>query len=309
MRTVNDLALRISWGFRDPVGEEDEEEKKTSGDTDKTETEPASVEQAPSGNPRYSLGIVRFQLIRWLNLSHAIVVGELYEARKNAFSTLERIQDSGLATGSECNFLNTKPHYKFAAPLVWFMDLLDELQKKKLLNVDIALINALADNILLMRRSLEDLYMFRNMPIPLCYRQLVNVTVRMYMIVLLLAGILTEKLEDRGDSLGSLSTGSFWFILLFGFEYFLFVGWLTVADALGNPFRSWSDELDWEVYVKALFESSLLLSSGFHDESLHLPAEKDFGGGHWNVCLLDPPPAPERLGKGLTGKRRILTGF
>jgi hypothetical protein len=78
---------------------------------------------------------------------------------------------------------------------------------------------------------------------------------------------------------------------------------------LGNPFRSWSDELEWEVYVKALFESSLLLSSGLHDESLHMPEEKDFGTGRWNVCLLDPPLAPERLGKGLTGKRKILTGF
>jgi hypothetical protein len=59
----------------------------------------------------------------------------------------------------------------------------------------------------------------------------------------------------------------------------------------------------------ALVESSLLFSSGFHDESLHMPEEKDVGMGRWNVCLLDPPPALERLGKGLTGKRRILTGF
>jgi hypothetical protein len=131
----------------------------------------------------------------------------------------------------------------------------------------------------------------------------------MYMIMLLLAGILSEKLEEKDDSLGRLTTGSFWFILLFAFEYFLFVGWLTVADALGNPFRSWSDGLEWEVYVKALYESSLLLSSGFHDESLHMPEEKDFGTGRWNIYLLDARSAPERLGKGLAGKRRILTGF
>jgi hypothetical protein len=58
----------------------------------------------------------------------------------------------------------------------------------------------------------------------------------MYMIILPLAGILSEKLEDKEDSLGRLTTGSFWSILLFAFEYFLFVGWLTVTDALGNLF-------------------------------------------------------------------------
>jgi hypothetical protein len=308
MGTVNDLALRISWNFRDRVGQEEENE--TSGDTDKGEIETTSAEEAPRGKPRHSPENVRFQLIRWLNLSHAIAIGELYESRKNAFSSLEKIRDSGLATQAECIFLKTKPHYTFAAPLVWFMDLLDELQKKELLNVDNALINTLAGNILEMRRSLEDLYVFRNTPIPLCYRQLVNVTVRTYMIVLLLSAALTEKLEEsEAAPAGRLSRASFFIIFVFAFEYFLFVGWLTVADAVGNPYRSWSDELEWEVYVKALYESSSLYSSGLHDESLHMPEEKGHVTERWNVCLLDPPRIPEGLGKGLKGKRRMLTGF
>jgi hypothetical protein len=55
MRTVNDLALRISWRFRDPVLQEDEEEEEKEeeenyipGNNDKTKTEPARVEEAPS---------------------------------------------------------------------------------------------------------------------------------------------------------------------------------------------------------------------------------------------------------------------
>jgi hypothetical protein len=308
MGTVNDLALRISWKFRDPVGQEEENE--TSGDTDKGETETTSAEEAPTGKPRHSPEDVRFQLIRWLNLSHAIAVGELYESRKNAFSSIEKIRDSGLATQAECIFLKTKPHYTFAAPLVWFMDLLNELQKKEQLNVDDMFINTLAGNILEIRRSVEDLYVYQNTPIPLCYRQLVNVTVRTYMLILLLSVTLTEKLEDREDApAGRLSTASFWIFLSFAFEYFLFVGWLTVADAVGNPYRSWSDELEWEVYVKALYESSLLLSSGFHNESLHIPGENGYVAERWNVWLLDPPRAPEGLGKGLKVKRRMLTGF
>lgn len=54
-------------------------------------------------------------------------------------------------------------------------------------------------------------------------------------------------------------------------RYFLFVGWLTVADALGDPFRSWSDEYDWEHFVKALFVNSQQLASGLRDDvTIHL---------------------------------------
>ena len=115
------------------------------------------------------------------------------------------------------------------------------------------------------RRRLADLYAVRDVPIPLSYRQLTNITVRFYMIILLIAAVLFEMSQDYES--GSLSRGSYWIIMVFAFEYFLFVGWLTVADAVGNPFRAWADQLDWDDYVMKLNLNSMLIATRFQGEA------------------------------------------
>jgi len=65
---------------------------------------------------------------------------------------------------------------------------------------------------------------------------------------------------SNGDTAYSLT------VLAFSFEYFLFIGWLTLADALGNPFREWPDEFEWENYVKTTVLSSFSISSGILQE-------------------------------------------
>jgi hypothetical protein len=104
--------------------------------------------------------------------------------------------------------------------------------------------------------------------------------------------------------------------LVFAFEYLLFVGWLTVADAIGNPFRMWTDELDWENYVKGLNESSVLISSGFRDPSIDYLAAVDQADDmrvkmrascdllKTNIIKSTKPPP-----RGLKAKRKIVTGF
>lgn len=330
MKTVNDLALRINWSLRDSVqGGVDIGIEKPQGGVDVGIEKPlggvdVGIEKAKSDEKEStsddgncpSLEYVRFKLIRWLNLSHAIAIGDLYEMRPNTFSSLEEIRDSGLATHVEYNFLKShKTTYTHVAPLDWFMGLLDELRRKELFDVDGVLFSTLAGNILQIRGSLADLYMYRNTPIPLSYKQLTNVTVRVYMAILLVAATLHEKewvgVSDDEDNLGSLSRGSFWFIMVFAFEYFLFVGWVTVADAIGNPYRYWSDELDWELYVEGLTESSLLFVSGFRYDDHMSDENEKLDTPSWNVSLLKPPPTSERLGnrKGFKGKRKLLTGF
>jgi hypothetical protein len=56
----------------DPLSQEEEENYKG-------EPEEAALEESPSGKPRHLLEVVRFQLVRWLSSSHAVVVGKLYD--------------------------------------------------------------------------------------------------------------------------------------------------------------------------------------------------------------------------------------
>ncbi len=60
----------------------------------------------------------------------------------------------------------------------------------------------------------------------------------------------------RENSFGSFDAGRFWEIIKYTFEYFLFVGWLTAATAMSNPFRCWSDEIDWVDRVRRSRERS-----------------------------------------------------
>ena len=60
----------------------------------------------------------------------------------------------------------------------------------------------------------------------------------------------------RGRSFGPFDAGCFWEIIKYTFEYFLFVGWLTAATAMSNPFRCWSDEIDWIDRVQRSHERS-----------------------------------------------------
>jgi len=134
------------------------------------------------------------------------------------------------------------------------------------------------------------------------------------MIVLIFHAILIELTYDGGAGEGALSGGVFWFIPVFAFEYFLLVGWLAVADALGNPFRSLADDYGWENLVKGLHVSSLLLVSEFRDdESDKQPEDIEMMLSErcqrWShVSLLDPPK-PRSHEEGIKDKRRLLTGF
>lgn len=66
-----------------------------------------------------------------------------------------------------------------------------------------------------LQTSLTDIYNHYDSPLPLSYRQLVNATVRLYMVLLLLAAALTETAVAP---FGQLDYGSFWIILVYAFE-------------------------------------------------------------------------------------------
>jgi hypothetical protein len=257
---------------------------------------------------------VRLKLIRWLNLSHALVVGDLYEMRHNAFASLDNLVDYGLATERECAILKRQDsRYKYVAPFLWFMDILEDLRKKELYGVDAGAENTLAAGVVEIRRQLADLYALKYIPIPLSYKQLTNMTVRIYMVILLVAAVLFEKSDEY--SYGRTSRGTFWIIMVYAFEYFLFVGWLTVADAIGNPYRAWADQLDWDDYVKQLNLSSVLIASRFHGEAAEMTDDETDNESEklvqtcrrWDKSLhnsIDTRPA-----KGFKAKRKLATGF
>jgi hypothetical protein len=175
-------------------------------------------------------------------------------------------------------------------------------------------VNNLTTGVVGLRRSLADLYALKLVPIPLSYKQLTNLTVRLYTLILLLAAVLFEKTDELAQ--GRLDRGSFWIIMVYAFEYLLFVGWLTVADAIGNPYRAWADQLDWDLYVKEINLNSMLIASRFHqdtsfnaieDESEDYEDEKLVKTcRRWDEALSNGDKKPT---KGFKARRKVATGF
>jgi len=197
LRKINDIALRIAWKVKEGHARSMEQNGSKDKDTNDeghqrlsngsvhvnvSHDENASKDKDTNNESqqRLSSRSVRTNLVRLINLAHAIVVGDLFEKRDNQFSSLEKLLDYGFATKKEYEFLKAqKTDCRFHAPLVWFQETISGLVE-----------NEFVGPIIDIRAALADLYMFRNEPVPLIYRQMVNVAVRLYMIMLFLDAIL-----------------------------------------------------------------------------------------------------------------------
>lgn len=153
MGNINDLALQIAWRLR---GERSAADSKA-----RPETSPEEKKDSGPETPRNDIANVtgvRLKLIRWLNLSHALVVGDVYDG-KNEFAFLENLVKYGLATKEECAFLKSfDSRYKYVAPYLWFIDLVESLERKELYGVNEGTVNLMASGIVGVRRMLADLH-------------------------------------------------------------------------------------------------------------------------------------------------------
>lgn len=245
-----------------PISNESEASKATDT-TSANSTNDHSNGERKSTAEGLSAAEVRSAMLRWVNLSHALAIGVFYERQPNAFSDLDALVEMGLLADTEYQFMTNytgDAAQAFDVPFVWFMDLLGEVIRLERFDMPMPAVAMLSNNVARVRGSLQNIYMYRTEPVPLAYRQLVNLTVRFYMVVLLInegLSALNFAAEERNGF--DFYRTVFWMIMPFGFEYFLFVGWLTLADALGNPFRHWADEFEWENFVRTTYVASFAL--------------------------------------------------
>jgi len=202
---------------------------------------------------------IRSTLVRWVNLGHAIAVGQLFELQPNAFTDLSNLVTMGLMTELELESMQQQgPGVCRYVPFVWAYDLVNALVAKSRLPQGALVVTN--NSMSRIRGSMQTLQMYRSTPVPLAYRQLVNITVRFYMIILAFnEGIDALTFASEENQGFDYYRTIFWMTMPFAFEYFLFVGWLTIADALGNAFRDWTDALEWENYVRETCVASFSL--------------------------------------------------
>ena len=141
---------------------------------------------------------IRTELVRLLNLSHALAIGQVYEGTSkgsNQSLTYDSLLGSGLLKQKERDrFLDNKRSdlrgAKYVAPLAWFQDNINNLVKQEAFQFNAFTTEEFGSDILALQEALDDLVFSVAEPVPLIYTQLVQVAVRIYLMLLLLDSIL-----------------------------------------------------------------------------------------------------------------------
>lgn len=206
---------------------------------------------------------VRLTMVRWINLAHALAVRDLIERKPNEFSTMEDLQNLGLINDKEINNLQLSlpkhepdprsvnanrqldPPRQYDIPIAWVFEWIYQLNQSDHFNMAPILISILNASLVNIRENLDALFMYRDTPVPMFYRQLVTLTIRLYMIIFLIGDgiialqhvvdIATEEVVNMdldggatttvGDqNLSTLLKTAYYMIIPFSFEYFVFVG-------------------------------------------------------------------------------------
>jgi hypothetical protein len=213
---------------------------------------------------RDTVKVAGMTMVRWLNLAHAVAIGDLIEKYPNDFSYMDDLERLGLITkretyllskasdepiffrGSSCSGRPSR-HRRYDVPVAWFYEWLYQIEQSETLRIPPVCLGILDRSVSRIRQSLDTLYMFRDTPVPLMYRQIVQMTVRLYMVIFLIGdGLLAiyhgiTLAEAEGEvlaiyngtdaqeeyvrmNLPNYLRSLYYMILPFAFEYFVFVG-------------------------------------------------------------------------------------
>uniref|UniRef100_A0A7S0ZHQ0 Bestrophin homolog n=1 Tax=Timspurckia oligopyrenoides TaxID=708627 RepID=A0A7S0ZHQ0_9RHOD len=228
-----------------------------------------SIATAQPGEEPSDVSLFTLKLVRWLNLSYGLVVRQLYFKSEMVYSSFDSMQDAGLMkpeervvlerlktkeTGMKFDKLSTRRSSnpmmdsEVPLPVAWCLKALREcVWAGGRYGINASVVTVLEDNCSRIRRIVGVLYTYKNTPMPLGYRQLVNLSVRLYAFALV---ILAGNLSTAATGVVTQVTWENMYDLIFvSLDYLIYVGWLAVAEDLANPYRNTGDGLDLDKYA------------------------------------------------------------
>ncbi|CAD5227823.1 unnamed protein product [Bursaphelenchus xylophilus] len=215
----------------------------------------------------------RRTLIRYMVLNQALVLRDISMQVRKRFPTYETMVAAGFMTDKEREELMSvhDEYTRYWMPLHWCYGILDKAKHDKRIDSDHILVY-LVEDLQHFREGLTRLLKFDWIPIPLIYPQVVFLAVRMYF------GIcLVSRQHIKSDEL------DLWVPIMTMVEFFVYMGWMKVAEALLNPLGEDDDDLEINcVMDKNLITGMLLADRGANDVP-SLTKDK-----HWNDHVIHP---------------------
>lgn len=187
--------------------------------------------------------LMRRTIMRYVCLSHTMVMTMISPRVKRRFPKLEYIREAGLMNDSEMRIFKMLMdrfglHCVYWVPIVWAASIITRARKESRVRDDAAQ-KTLIDSLNSFRNMLLVLLIYDSISIPLVYTQVVTIAVYTLFLVNILG---TQNIESENmDYLSYIKP----LLSMIGFLFFM--GWLKVAELLISPFGD--DDDDFEVTI------------------------------------------------------------
>ncbi|CAL8356551.1 unnamed protein product [Lota lota] len=224
--------------------------------------------------------LTRRTLMRYANLSGALIYRSVSTAVYKRFPTMEHLVQAGLMTTEELRHLEAlpSPHNKFWVPCMWFVNLALRARTEGQINNDVALAAILAE-LNSLRTKCMKLYGYDWISLPLVYTQVVTVAVYSFFLACLIGRQFLDPAQGYpGHDL------DFYLPVFTLLQFFFYVGWLKVAEQLINPFGEDDDDFETNWLVDRNLQVSLLSVDEMYDSLPVVERDK-----YWNESEPQPP--------------------
>ncbi|UMM28221.1 hypothetical protein L5515_011158 [Caenorhabditis briggsae] len=202
----------------------------------------------------------RRSIIRYLVLSQAMVYRDISMRVRRRFPTMKSLMEAGFIFENELHELEqTETGYnKYWVPINWCNSIVWRMQDQKYIEAPVSTNNVL-NNIRDFRTQLENLCKFDWVPIPIAYPQIVFLAVRIHFFFTLFTRqyIPTETEEFL------------WYRcipLIPATSFFLYLGWMKVAEALLNPFGEDDDDFEGNWVIDKNIKTGMQIVDQSHAE-------------------------------------------
>ncbi|XP_030222079.1 bestrophin-2 [Gadus morhua] len=224
--------------------------------------------------------LTRRTLMRYANLSGALIYRSVSTAVYKRFPTMEHLVQAGLMTQEELRHLEAlpSPHNKFWVPCMWFVNLALRARTEGRINNDVALTAILAE-LNSLRTKCMKLYGYDWISLPLVYTQVVTVAVYSFFLACLIGRQFLDPAQGYPGH-----DQDFYLPVFTLLQFFFYVGWLKVAEQLINPFGEDDDDFETNWLVDRNLQVSLLSVDEMYDSLPVVERDK-----YWNESEPQPP--------------------
>ncbi|CAG0884726.1 unnamed protein product, partial [Cyprideis torosa] len=261
--------------------------------------------------------LLRRTIIRYINLAYILCMTRICSRVKKRFPSLQHFVDAGILEEKEKEILqemNRETHVKYWVPLVWSTAVVQLAFKEKRVESPLHhqnIIKSLGD----FRTKLAELLGFDRMSFPLLYSQVVTISVYAYFAACLFGHqwldpslkyprkeidlyfpfftSLQKKILIQNAKAKKLIGRRLRLV-----QFFVYMGWLRVAEVMINPFGEDDDDFEMNILIDRNLKTTYLIVDemhGKHPELVHdaywdTPVPKELPHTAASQAIVEPTP-------------------